>query len=128
MATAVTNIKMTAYNTATAAGGTAATSTTTAEAEVFTITPTKGMSKMLIVLHLVGEATAATIAWSIAAGDHWAGKAVSGTAAEKTSTAIQVETANVMQNDGTIALTLTPGASDSLATTHGAYVQVFELM
>jgi len=128
MATTVTNVSIAAMNTATAAAGTAATSTTNAEAEVFTITPTKGVDKMLVVIHLVGEATAATIAWSFAAGDFWAGAAISGTAAEKTSTAIEVETAKVMQDDGTIALTLTPGASDSLATVHGAYVQVFELL
>jgi hypothetical protein len=132
MAVTVTNSTITAFNTVTSTTRNVATSTTDAEAEVFTITPTVPDGKLLIVLDLdnlvAADAAGADATFSIAAGDFWAGAAVTGTVTKSTKKAIQVETAKVLQNDGTILLTLTPAAADSLATNHAAAVEVYELL
>ena len=79
--------------------------------------------------NLVATAAAdADATFSIAAGDFWAGVAVTGTITKSTKKIIQVETAKVLQNDGTILLTLTPGANDKLLSNHAAAVEVFELL
>jgi hypothetical protein len=132
MAVAVTSSKIAAFNTVTATTRNVATADTDALAEVFTITPTKRDGQLLIVLdfdNLVATAAADDDAtFSIAAGDFWASKAVTGTITKSTKKMIQVETANVLQNDGTILLTLTPSANDKLVTNHAAAVEVFELL
>jgi hypothetical protein len=132
MAVTVTNSKITAFNTVTATTRNVATADTDALAEVFTITPTRPDGKLLIVLdfdNLVATAAADDDAtFSIAAGDFWAGAAITGTVTKSTKKMIQVETAKVLQNDGTILLTLTPSANDRLVANHAAAVEVFELL
>lgn len=132
MAVTVTNSTITAFNTVTATTRNLATADTDALAEVFTITPTAPDGKVIIVLdfdNLVATAAAdADATFSIAAGDFWAGAAVTGTITKSTKKIIQVETAKVLQNDGTILLTLTPGANDKLLSNHAAAVEVFELL
>jgi hypothetical protein len=132
MAVTVTNSTIAALNTVTATTRNLATADTDALAEVFTITPTAPDGKLLIVLDLdnlvATDAAAADATFSIAAGDFWAGAAVTGTVTKSTKKMIQVETAKVLQNDGTIALTLTPGASDKLLSNHAAAVEVFEIL
>jgi hypothetical protein len=132
MAVTVTNSTIAALNTVTATTRNLATADTDALAEVFTITPTAPDGKLLIVLdfdNLVATAAAdADATFSIAAGDFWAGAAVTGTVTKSTKKMIQVETAKVLQNDGTILLTLTPGANDKLLSNHAAAVEVFEIL
>lgn len=132
MAVTVVNSTITAFNTATATTRNLATADTDALAEVFTITPTRPDGKLLIVLDfdnlVAADAAGADATFSIAAGDFWASKAVTGTITKSTKKIIQVETSNVLQNDGTILLTLTPGADDRLLLNHAAAVEVFELL
>lgn len=132
MAVAVTNSTVAAFNTILAGTENLATADTDALAEVFTYTPTKGDGKILIEFDLSNKlATAAADAdatFSIAAGDLWAGEAVTGTITKATKKAIQVELGKVMQNDGTVLITLTPGAGDKLKSNHAANVVVYELL
>jgi len=132
MAVAVSNNTIAAYNVVKATVTNAATADTDALAEVFTITPTRGDGKTLIVLDLENVAAAAAAdadaTFSIAAGDLWAGAAITGTVTKATKKYIQVENAKVMQDDGTILLTLTPGANDKLKTNHVARVEYIELL
>jgi hypothetical protein len=132
MAVAVSNSTVVALNTVTATTRNLATADTDSLAEVFTITPTRPDGKVIIVLdldNLVATAAAdADATFSIAAGDFWAGAAVTGTITKSTKKIIQVETAKVLQNDGTILLTLTPGADDKLKSNHAAAIEVFELL
>ena len=132
MAVTCVNSTIAAFNTATATTRNLATANTDAAAEVFTITPTASGGKLLIIMdldNLVATAAAdADATFSIAAGDFWAGKAVTGKITKSTKVAIQVETANVLQDDGTVLLTLTPGADDKLLSNHAAAVEVFELL
>ena len=132
MAVAQANSTIAAFNTVTAVTTSLATSVTDALAEVFTVTPTVSGGKLLIVFHfsnlLATLAADSDATFSIAAGDLWAGKVVTGTIAKATNQMIQVETASVLQDDGTILITLTPSATDSLKTNHAAGIQVFELL
>jgi len=132
MAVVVSNSTVVALNTVTATTRNLATADTDALAEVFTITPTRPDGKVIIVLdldNLVATAAADDDAtFSIAAGDFWAGAAVTGTITKSTKKIIQVETGKVLQNDGTILLTLTPGANDKLKSNHAAAIEVFELL
>jgi len=132
MAVAQVNSTIAAYNTVTAVTTSLATADADALAEVFTVTPTVDGGKLLIVFHfsnLVATAAADDNAtFSIAAGDFWAGKAITGTITKATDKMIQVETANVLQDDGTVLITLTPSANDKLKTNHAAGIQVFELL
>ena len=132
MAVTVTNSTIAAFNTATAITSNLATADDDALAEVFTITPTKRDGKCLLIIdcdNLVAAAAAdANITYSVAAGDLWAGTAVTGTVTKSTKKAVQLETAHVIQDDGTILLTLTPGANDKLKSNHAAAVEFFELL
>ena len=132
MSVAVTNSPIIAFNTVAAGTENLATSVTDALAEVFTITPTAPGGKCLIEFDLSNKlataAAAADATFSIAAGDFWDGVAVTGTIVKATKKVIQVETANVLQNDGTILVTLTPGAADALKTNHAANVVCYELL
>ena len=132
MSVAVTNSPIIAFNTVAAGTENLATSVTDALAEVFTITPTAPGGKCLIEFDLSNK-LATVVAdsdatFSIAAGDFWDGKAVTGTIVKATKKVIQVETANVLQNDGTILVTLTPSATDALKTNHAANVVCYELL
>ena len=132
MAVAIKNSAVVAFNTILAGTENLATADTDKLAEVFTYTPTASGGKILIEFDLSNKlATAAADAdatFSIAAGDFWAGKAVTGTITKATKQAIQVETANVLQDDGTILITLTPGADDKLKSNHAANIVVYELL
>ena len=132
MAVAVTKSSIATFNTITAITANAATADTDGLAEVFTVTPTKPDGKCLIIIdisNLVATAAAdADITFSIAAGDFWAGKVITGTVTKATKKMIQVETANVLQDDGTIAITLTPSGTDKLKTNHVASVEFIQLL
>lgn len=132
MSVTVINSTIAAFNTATAITSNLATADTDALAEVFTITPTVPDGKLLIIMdcdNLVATAAAdADVTFSIAAGDFWAGAAITGTITKSTKKIIQVETGKVLQDNGTILLTLTPGSADKLKSNHAAAVEVFELL
>ena len=127
MAVTVTNSTIAAFDTITAITSNAATADTDALAEVFTITPTKPGHSCILIIGGTGSAADGNISYSIAAGDMWANVAVTGTVTKNTEKMIEVETAKVMKKDGTIALTLTPAATDKLKTDHAAYVKFIEL-
>lgn len=127
MATAVTSSKIVAYDTFAAVTSIAATANTDGGEEEFTITPSKGCMRGVIIVGGTGSAADGDITYSIAAGDLWAGKALSGIITKNTTVMIQVETARVMQDDGTISLTLDPAATDKLVTDHAASVKFIEL-
>jgi|GEM_PF-1601346 len=132
MAVAITNSAVVAFNTILAGTENLATADTDALAEVFTYTPTASDGKCIIEFDLSNKlATAAAdsdATFSIAAGDFWASKAVTGVIAKATKKAIQVETARVLQDNGTISITLTPSATDKLKANHAANVVVYELL
>jgi hypothetical protein len=132
MAVAITNSTALAYNTIFAGTENLATADADAGAEVFTYTPTVAGGQMLIEFDLSNKlATAAADAdatFSIAAGDFWDSKAVTGTITKATKKAIQIETSKVLQDNGTILITLTPGANDKLKTNHAANIVVYELL
>lgn len=128
MAVTVTKSTFSAFNTITAVTSNAATANTDGLAEVFTITPSKAGTKCVLIIGGTGSAADGDIAFSVAAGDFWAKKAVTGTVAKNTEKMIELETGNILQDDGTIALTLTPAATDKLLTDHAAYVKFIELL
>jgi hypothetical protein len=132
MAVTITTSKVISFNTILAGTENLATADTDALAEVFTYTPTKGGGKIIIEFDLSNKlATAAAdsdATFSIAAGDLWASSAITGTITKATKKAIQIETAKVMQDDGTILITLTPSATDKLKSNHAANVVVYELL
>lgn len=124
MAVTVTSSVIGDRNEITTVTSNAATADTDALAEVFTITNTK--EDMLIVIGGTGSTADGDISYSFAAGEMWNGKVISGTVAKNTEKVICVDTANCKKADGTIALTLTPAATDKLLTDHAAYVKVIE--
>lgn len=128
MAVTVTNSTLTAFNTITTVTKNSATADVDSTAEVFTITPTKADYKIAIIIGGTGAAADGDISFSFAAGDCWDGQAVTGTVTKNTEKFIEVEGGKVLQNDGTIALTLTPAATDKLLTDHAAYVKVIETL
>ncbi len=128
MAVTVTESVFTALDTITTVTSNAATADVDNTAEVFTIGPSKAGNKMVIIIGGTGAAADGNITFSIAAGDLWQGKAVTGTVTKNTEKMIQVDSAKVMQDNGTILLTLTPAATDKLLTDHAAYVKVIELL
>lgn len=128
MAVTVTNSTLTAFDTKVATTSNAATADVDGTAEVFTITPTETTARVAVIIGGTGSAADGNISYSFAAGDFWAGTAVAGTVTKNTEAVIQVETAHVLQDDGTIALTLTPASTDKLKTDHAAYVKVIELV
>jgi hypothetical protein len=128
MAVAVVNSTILALNTVALTTKNLATADTDALAEVFTITPTVGCTKMLIVIGGTGSGADGNITYSFAAGAFWAGKVKTGTVTKNTEVIIEVETGNNMAYAGTIALTLTPAATDKLVTDHAAYVKCHQML
>jgi len=129
MAVASTNVTL-VRDTVNIGAGDAATADTADLAEVFTITPTKGMDKLIIEIAVAN--TNGTVAMSLGAGaQFWASGALTWNAVQnKTSimhvsdiARFMVDTAGV----GTILLTLTPAAGKKLLTDHTAVVKVVEL-
>lgn len=95
--------------------------------EVFTITPAKADYKGII--EIKNTATdQGTLTYSIAAGDLWAGKAVTGSVAQGKTAIIEVEGGKVMQDNGTILVTLAPATGKILLTNHAATVQYIETL
>lgn len=132
MAVTAVNSTIAAFNTVTAITSNVATVDSDGGAEVFTITPKASGGKLLIMFkfsNLLATAAAdANATFSIAAGEQWYGKAVTGTITKATDMMIQVETGKVMQDNGTVLVTLTPGAGDKLKTNHAAAIVVYELL
>lgn len=124
MAVTVTNSTIGALNTIASISSNAATSSVSGTAEVFTITPSG--NKFLTIIGGTGSAASGNIAYSFAAGDLWAGCAITGSVTKNTEKMIQIDSAMVLSASGTVALTLTPNSADRLLTDHGAYVKVFE--
>jgi len=128
MAVTVTNSTISALNTITTITKNAATADVDGTAEVFTITPTKAGIKLLIIIGGTGAGADGNISYSMSAGDLWASKAITGTVTKNTEKMLEIDTAQVLQDDGTIALTLTPAATDKLLTDHAAYVKFVETL
>jgi len=113
-----------------------ATADVDALAEVFIITPTKGDGKGVLIVQLwaTGNTAVAGVTASIPAGVSAGKQAISTTFIKQTNAttpfigALQIDTAKVLQTDGTFTVTLTPGASDKLLTDHAAYVAWVELI
>lgn len=126
MAVTVTNSTITALNTITTITKNDATADTDALAEVFTITPTKAGKNLLIIIGGTGSGADGNITYSISAGDLFSSKEITGTVTKNTEKMLRIDTARVLQDDGTIALTLTPASTDKLLTNHSAYVKVIE--
>ena len=127
MAVTVTNSTIAAFDTITTVTSNAATANVDGTAEVFTMTPTKAGHRCGLIIGGAGSAADGDISYSVAAGDFWASVAVTGTVTKNTEKMIELETAKIMQNDGTIAVTLTPISTDKLLTDHAAYVKFIEL-
>jgi hypothetical protein len=127
MAVTVTNSTIAAFDTATAVTKNAATADVDNTAEVFTITPAKSAHRGLLIIGGTGAAADGDITFSIAAGGMWAAKAVTGTVTKNTEKMLYLESAKTRKADGTIALTLTPAATDKLLSDHAAYVKFIEL-
>lgn len=104
----------------------AATSTVANTAEVFTVTPTKPGGKSAIVFSNATGHGAYT--YSIAAGDFWAGAAITGSVAAAAMEVLEYDSAKILQDDGTIAITLTPATGKILLTNHAAKIYHLELL
>lgn len=128
MAVTVTNSTFTALNTITTVIKNAATADVDNTAEVFTITPTKAGKNLLIIIGGTGSGADGNLTYSIAAGDLWASGAITGTVTKNTEKMLEIDSAKVLQDDGTILLTLTPASTDKLLTDHAAYVKVVEML
>lgn len=136
MAVTVTGSPIVSLNTVAAATVNKATADTDALAEAFTITPTKGDGKCLILVHLwaAGNTAVAAVTATIPAGEFAGKQAISFTCPKQTSATaqslsiIEVDIGKVLKADGTFVLTLTPGASDKLLTDHAAWVAWVELI
>ena len=112
--------------------GDAATADTNDLAEVFTITPTKGMDKMIIEIAVAN--TNGTVACSLGAGGtYWASLAKTWNAVQNKTSIFHVsDIARFAKYVGTttkdtILLTLTPASGKKLLTDHTAVVKVIEL-
>ena len=105
----------------------AATANTNGTAEVFTITPTKGMDKMIIEVE-VGD-THGAVAVSMGAGaQYWATKALAWSCPQAKTTIMHIsDVARFKTTAGTYLLTLTPAGTKKLQSEHAAKVGVIEL-
>jgi hypothetical protein len=104
----------------------AATSTTTNESEVFTLTPTAAGGKLAMVFQ---NTSTSAYTYSIAAGDFWNSSAITGSIAAGTVNleVLQAESSRIMQDDGTIAITLTPATGLALVAGHAAAMYALQL-
>lgn len=123
MAVTVTNTKITSLNVEQTLTANAATSTTIDQAEVFTITPTKSRKAFMF----YNGAGHGAYTYSIAAGDMWGQKAITGSIAAGATEVIELDDARVKKSNGTILVTLTPASGKRLATDHAAGMYVLEL-
>jgi hypothetical protein len=123
--TEITNIQL-KINDQVDAATTAATADTADLAEVFDITPGKKDGKVIIEINNV-SALNGSVTWSLAAGDFWAGKALTGTIAQGKSYGIEVESAKHKKSTGKMELTITPASGKKLKTDHTLTVAVKQL-
>lgn len=114
MAVSITNSTIAALNTDQTMTANAATSTATGGNEVFIFTPTKAGSKIAIMFNNLGSTSIHD--YSIAAGDLWASKAITGTVAASSLDVLQVDSAKVMHDIGTMMITVTPSTGASSTT------------
>jgi hypothetical protein len=129
MAVTVINSTMAAFNTPVDVTVNAATSAAVDGTEVFTVTPSKADYKVAITIE--NGAGQGALAFSIAAGEYWAGtSALTGSVADGGREVVVLEGAKYKKQDGTEAITLTPAAGKFLASGaggHAAKVTVVEL-
>lgn len=123
----VTNTAMTNLNVGYPATANVATTSVIDEAQIFVVTPTKRDDKTL--LRITVGATHGAVAFSIAAGEFWMGVSPqTGSVAQATSEAIEIESAKYMKADGTIVITFTPASGKRLATDHLLSVEVYSMV
>ena len=133
MAVTITNSTIEALNTVTEVTRSLATVDTDNSTEVFTFTPTVSGGKLLIVFVndnlLQSDAANNDSTFSIAAGDFaYGAAAITGTVTVDKVECIQVETVRVLQDDGTVAITMTPGTDDKLTADNALAITVYELL
>ena len=129
---AVTNTTIAKLNTDQILTANAATSTVAGASEVFTYTPKASTGKVALIFQSSSTGTVPA-KYSIAAGGLWAAGAITGTigstTAAKATEVVEIETAKVLQNDGTIAITVSPGSSTvKLKTDHAFAMYALELL
>jgi len=130
---AVTNTTITYLNVNQTLTANAATSTVAGGTEVFTFTPTKAGSKIALIFQSASTGTVPAT-YSIAAGDLWASGAITGTIGSTAAAAalevLQFDSAKVLQDDGTIAVTVSPGdtTTSMLLGTHAFNLYALELI
>ena len=126
MAVASTNTTL-VRDTVSILAGDAATADVANTAEIFTITPTKGVDKMIIDVAVAN--TNGTVACSLGAGaGYWPSKALTWNAVQNKTSHMHVsDIARFLTTSGTILLTLTPASGKKLLTDHTAVVEVIEL-
>ena len=132
MAVTVINTTIAKLNTDQTLTANAATSTVAGAPEVFTYTPKVQSSKIALIFQ--SSSTGVVPAkYSIAAGDLWASGAITGTigstTAAKATEVVEIETAKVLQDNGTILITVSPGSSTvKLKTNHAFTMYALELL
>lgn len=126
MAVAVDNTKIVASGIGYQVVNNAATVDSANGSEVFTITPT--VAERNTVIRVINGAGHGALAFSIAAGDFWASKAITGSVSDGKSEIIQIEGAYSKQDVGTILLTLTPASGKKLLSEHAASVEVYSTL
>lgn len=126
MAVTCTNTNPT-ENTITTVTRNAATSSVIDATEVFTITPTKADSKVLIYIENIAT-DQGTLTYSIAAGGFWAaGSALTGSVAQGVGRGIVLEGGKYKSAAGSIAITFTPASGKRLLTDHLLQVEVIQM-
>lgn len=132
MAVTVTNTTIAKLNTDQTLTANAATSTVAGASEVFTYTPKASTGKVALIMQSSSTGVVPAT-YSIAAGDLWAAGAITGTigstTAAKATEVVEIETAKVLQDDGTILITVSPGSSTvKLKTDHAFAMYALELL
>lgn len=132
MAVTVTNTTIAKLNTDQTLTANVATSTVAGAPEVFTYTPKAATGKVALIFQSSSTGTVPAT-YSIAAGDLWAAGAITGTigstTAAKATEVVEIETAKVLQNNGTIAITVSPGSSTlKLKDNHTFTMYALELL
>ena len=104
----------------------AATADTIDLAEEFTIKPTQGVEKMLIIIDIAN--TNGTVVAKLKKGTYWAKKDLSWNCLQNVCSVISVnDIARFMDASGNIVVELTPASGQKLLTNHTATMRVIEL-
>jgi hypothetical protein len=132
MAVTVENTTIAKLNTDQTLTANAATSTVAGASEVFTYTPKAATGKVALIFQSSSSGTVPA-KYSIAAGDLWASCEITGTIgssiAAKAIEVVEIETAKVLQDNGTILITVSPGSSTvKLKTDHKFTMYALELL